>query len=108
MRQAQPSRTSSDSEETRRKASVASVVPAAGVALTSPVWKPRLWAGLVSATSVKAPASSAPAPKPWMQRKSTSSTGAQTPICTAVGSRPMPTVAAPMSTIVRIMAGLRP
>lgn len=95
-------------EEARKKAAVASTMPAGGAPSTSEVKKPRRWTGTYSATIVVASESSAPAPKPCRNRKITSRIGASTPTAAAVGSRPMATVAIAMSTIVRIIAGRRP
>ena len=108
MRQAPPSNTSPGSIEAKVKASVARKAPPGAPEVTSPMTRPRRRSGAYSATRVSAPASSAPAPKPWTKRNRISRIGAATPIASAVGRSPIPTVAMPMSTMVRIIAGFRP
>ena len=79
----------------------------------TPMWaklpkKPRRSAGANSTASSTAPPYSPPTPMPWRTRSATSSTGAQTPISSYVGSRPISAVPAPMMTSVQISIVLRP
>ena len=107
-RQAHPSRASSPRLATAKKLMVASAIPSGGVESTSEVYQPRLRGSTYSATRVIAPVSSAPAPKPWTRRKNTSNPTAQMPQESAVGNRPMPTVAMPIRMMDSNMAGRRP
>ena len=79
----------------------------------TPMWaklpkKPRRSAGANSTASRTAPPYSPPTPMPWRMRRATSRIGAQTPIWSYVGSRPIRAVPAPMMTSVQISIVLRP
>ena len=70
--------------------------------------KPRRSAGANSTASSTAPPYSPPTPMPWRIRSTTSRIGAQTPIWSYDGSRPIAAVPTPMITSVQISIVLRP
>ena len=79
----------------------------------SPTWgtlpaSPRRRGGLCSTASSMAPAHSPPSANPCTIRSNSSSTGASTPICAAVGSSPISAVAPPIRNIVSARVFLRP
>ena len=69
---------------------------------------PRRCQGACSYAMVIAPPHSAPNARPWIIRMMTSRTGAVAPIWAYVGSRPISTVAPPMTIMAPTSTGLRP
>ena len=70
--------------------------------------KPRRCGGAYSTASRTAPPYSPPTPIPCRIRSTTRATGAQTPIWSYVGSRPIAAVPTPMISSVRISIFFRP
>ncbi len=70
--------------------------------------RPRRSSGPCSTASSTAPAHSPPSANPCRMRSVSSSTGAQAPICAAVGRTPINAVATPMISIVNARLRLRP
>ena len=93
---------------TARNSSCARISPAGTPTCENEPYAPRLAGGACSTAISAAPPHSPPADTPWSNRSTTSRTGAATPIWSYVGSRPTPTVAAPITRSDATSIALRP